>query len=137
MINQQTAEGAWNEAKGKMRERWGELTDSEMSEAQGNIEQFTGYIQRKTGETREAIENYFEEIGAVSAWNQAKENVTNMAERTAENVQQTAQQSAEQVKAGYIQTQQMVKRHPMEAMAVTLGVGVVAGVVAGLMMRSK
>lgn len=49
-------EGRWDQAKGKIREEWGELTDQELEEARGNWEQFTGYVKEKTGESADAVE---------------------------------------------------------------------------------
>lgn len=49
-------EGAWNQLKGKIREEWAEATDQELEEVRGNYEQFKGYLQRKTGETADTIE---------------------------------------------------------------------------------
>ena len=69
MINQQILEGNWNEIKGKLRQKWGQLTDDDFQQIRGDAEQLIGVIQRKTGEAREAIEQYLQEISssAVSA----------------------------------------------------------------------
>jgi uncharacterized protein YjbJ (UPF0337 family) len=40
-----------------VRELWGDITDDEMLQVQGNYEQLLGLIQTRTGETREAIED--------------------------------------------------------------------------------
>ncbi len=39
--------GRWNELKGKVRQRWGELTDDEIAQTQGNLDQLVGRIQQK------------------------------------------------------------------------------------------
>lgn len=54
-------EGAWQQARGKAREEWGELTDQELDEARGNWDQFVGTVKEKTGESAEAIERKFKE----------------------------------------------------------------------------
>ena len=55
MVNQQTLQGNWNELKGKLREKWGQLTNEDLQVAQGNVDQLIGLIQRKTGEARSGM----------------------------------------------------------------------------------
>ncbi|WP_424928554.1 CsbD family protein [Amaricoccus tamworthensis] len=52
-INSDTIEGNWKEWSGKAREKWGELTDDELQQAQGNREQLEGLIQQKYGKSKE------------------------------------------------------------------------------------
>lgn len=54
--------GNWKQAKGRIRETWGDLTDDELDQAQGNWEQLVGKIQKKTGQTAEAIEKKLDQI---------------------------------------------------------------------------
>lgn len=54
--------GRWNELKGKIKERWGELTDDEIMQAQGNIDQLVGRIQQKYGGSREDIRRQIEQM---------------------------------------------------------------------------
>jgi uncharacterized protein YjbJ (UPF0337 family) len=49
-------EGNWKQARGRVKEAWGSLTDNEVDEAEGNWDQLVGKIQQKTGETIDAIE---------------------------------------------------------------------------------
>ena len=46
MVNQQTLQGNWNEIKGKLRNRWGQLTNDDLQQAQGNVDQLIGQLQR-------------------------------------------------------------------------------------------
>ena len=48
--------GDWNQLKGKVKQHWGQLTDDELSEVEGNIDQLVGLVQQKTGEARQNIE---------------------------------------------------------------------------------
>jgi len=56
-VNQQTLEGNWNEIKGKLHERWGQLTQDDLQRARGDVDQLVGLIQRKTGEARNGSNN--------------------------------------------------------------------------------
>ena len=55
-------EGNWQEAKGRMRSAWGDLTDDELDQARGAWDQLVGTIRRKTGESIETIESTLEKI---------------------------------------------------------------------------
>ena len=59
-VNQQTIEGSWNQIKGEIRERWGQLTDDELEEAHGDLDFLVGLIQEKTGEARSEVESFLE-----------------------------------------------------------------------------
>ncbi len=67
MISQQTVLGNWNEIKGKLLSKWGELTDDDLAAFNGNLDQLLGAIQRKTGAARESIEHFLGQITAGSA----------------------------------------------------------------------
>lgn len=49
-------EGRWDQLKGKVKERWGDLTDDDLDVAEGNWDQLVGRIKERTGETAEDIE---------------------------------------------------------------------------------
>jgi uncharacterized protein YjbJ (UPF0337 family) len=49
-------QGRWEELKGRVREKWGQLTDNDLDKAQGNLEQLIGLIKERTGATAQEIE---------------------------------------------------------------------------------
>ena len=61
MITRQELEGQWNQVKGHVQERWGQLTDDDLREARGSADRLVGVIQEKTGESRRAIEDFLEQ----------------------------------------------------------------------------
>ena len=139
MMNQQILEGNWNEIKGKLRQKWGQLTDDDLPQIRGDAEQIIGVIQRKTGEAREAIEAYLQEVSgsAVSAIGTTAAAVRDYAQHTSENVQHTAKQAADQVRAGYNEAERFVRDRPGESLLVCFGVGLITGVVIALSLRSR
>ena len=50
------AEGQYHEAKGKIKEMAGELTDNPELEAEGATEKIAGKVQKKIGEVKEVFE---------------------------------------------------------------------------------
>jgi uncharacterized protein YjbJ (UPF0337 family) len=47
--------GAWNEVKGKLKQKYGQLTDDDLSFADGKDDELLGRLQQKLGQTKEAI----------------------------------------------------------------------------------
>ena len=46
-------EGKWKEIKGKIRQKWAEFTEDEVSKMKGNQEELEGALQKKYGYTKE------------------------------------------------------------------------------------
>ena len=139
MINQQILEGNWNEIKGKLRQKWGQLTDDDLPQICGEAEQIIGIIQSKTGEAREAIERYLQEVSgsAALAVGTAAETVRDYAQHASDTVQHTAKQAADQVRAGYNEAERFVRDRPGESLLVCFGAGLITGVVIALSLRSR
>jgi uncharacterized protein YjbJ (UPF0337 family) len=53
--------GDWNITKGKLKQKWAKLTDSDLQYEEGQEEELVGRIQKLTGETREAVEKAIKE----------------------------------------------------------------------------
>lgn len=139
MANQQTLQGDWNEIKGKLRSKWGSLTDDDLKVFNGNVDQLVGTIQRKTGEARESIEKFFDTLSSdgASVISRASETVRAYAHQAAETIQETSKQATESVREGYADVEDMVRQRPAESLMVCFGVGVITGVVMSLLMRSR
>lgn len=139
MINQQVLEGSWNELKGKIREKWGQLTQDDLQQFDGNIDQLIGKIQRKTGESREKISKFLEgltEEGS-SAIAAAGEKVRSYARQTSEALGRTYEDVSDRVRQGYSSAGEMVQQHPARSVGMAFGAGLLLGVVVGLLVRSR
>ena len=55
-MNKLEIKGDWNIIKGKLKQKWATLTDSDLHYVEGQQEELLGRIQKRTGQTREAIE---------------------------------------------------------------------------------
>ena len=47
--------GNWNLIKGKLKQKYGQLTDDDLAYVEGKEEEILGKIQKRTGETRAKI----------------------------------------------------------------------------------
>ncbi|MCP4866628.1 MAG: CsbD family protein, partial [Alteromonas sp.] len=44
-MNTDIAKGKWNQLTGKVKQKWGKLTDDEVEQMEGNFEEFYGKMQ--------------------------------------------------------------------------------------------
>jgi len=52
--------GNWNSIKGKLKEEFAVLTDDDLMYEEGQEDQLLGAIQKKTGQTKEAIKSWID-----------------------------------------------------------------------------
>ncbi len=52
--------GAWNEVKGKLKQKYGKLTDSDLTFAEGKEDELLGRLQTKLGKTKEELRKEIE-----------------------------------------------------------------------------
>lgn len=139
MVAQSEISGGWSELKGKAKQHWGQLNDDELREFEGTVEEFTGLLQRKTGEARSEIENWLKE--ADEQFRPYLENVAAQAREYAEQAGAAASEAVgrvkDQVAARQAEAEDLVKRRPVESVAVAFGVGIITGVVVGLLTSSR
>ncbi len=55
-MNTLEVKGDWNITKGKLKQKWATLTDDDLKYVEGRIEELYGRIQKRTGESRAAVE---------------------------------------------------------------------------------
>ena len=61
IMNTLEIKGDWNITKGKLKQKWAQLTDDDLQCAEGKHDELLGRIQKRTGETREAVEKALNE----------------------------------------------------------------------------
>ncbi len=54
--------GNWNQVKGKLKQKYGNLTDDDLTYAEGKEDELIGRIQEKTGESKEKIKSYIDSL---------------------------------------------------------------------------
>jgi len=62
-MNTDQAKGKLRQLTGEIKRKWGQITDNDLREAQGSMEKLIGKIQERTGDRREAIEEWFRAQG--------------------------------------------------------------------------
>ena len=55
-------EGSWKQTSGKIKEKWGKLTDDDLTTINGKREQLVGKIQERYGIAKDAAEKQVDEF---------------------------------------------------------------------------
>ena len=62
MPNTTELKGNWNEMKGKLKQKFAQLTDDDLLFAEGKKDELYGRLQKKLGKTKEEIHKIISEI---------------------------------------------------------------------------
>jgi uncharacterized protein YjbJ (UPF0337 family) len=65
-MNEDTLKGQWTQLKGKVREKFGKLTNDDLDVIQGQSEQLIGKVQQRYGIARAEAEKQVKEFMAAS-----------------------------------------------------------------------
>lgn len=135
MSTKQRLEGTFHDIKGQVRARYGELSDDDFERASGNVERLIGIIQERTGHARQEIEKFVGDLvqGARDMAGRTGETVAAYAHQAGDALREGYDQVAATARDGLGQAEQMVRRNPIESLAMTLGAGIVVGACLGLL----
>jgi uncharacterized protein YjbJ (UPF0337 family) len=67
-MNWEQIKGNWNQAKGKVKEKWGDLTDDDLAKIEGQRDQLVGRIQERYGLGKEQAERQVSEWERSTRW---------------------------------------------------------------------
>jgi uncharacterized protein YjbJ (UPF0337 family) len=127
-------EGNWKQMKGTVKEKWGKLTDDDLTLINGRRDQLEGKIQERYGfakdQARKEIEDWYrsiesdlaEQIEAIRADIQTlTSTVARIANKQIGRAQDRAIEAANDA-------DDAIRRNPLSAVAIALGLGFIYGV---------
>ena len=59
-MNKLQLKGSWNEIKGKLKQSYGNLTDDDLTFAEGKDDELLGRLQKKLGKSKEEVKQMIE-----------------------------------------------------------------------------
>ena len=138
-INAQELQGQWNQVKGKVKEKWGQLTDDDLSFNNGGLDKLVGKIQQRTGEGREAIEGFLHTLTSqgASAVSQAAQKVTEFASGAGDRLKDSYGKVSDFAGQRYDMAEDLVRSKPAQSVAAAFGLGLALGLVIGIAVRSR
>jgi uncharacterized protein YjbJ (UPF0337 family) len=61
-MNKLKMRGTWNEVKGRLKQRYADLTDDDLMFAEGKEEELFGRLQQRLGKSKEEVRKEIEKI---------------------------------------------------------------------------
>lgn len=61
-MNKLKMKGSWNEVKGKLKQKYADLTDDDLMFAEGKEEELFGRLQKRLGKSKDEIRQEIEKI---------------------------------------------------------------------------
>jgi len=58
-MNEDIFKGKWKELKGSVKEKWGDLTDDDVTEVEGKTEKLVGILQKKYGYSKDKAQEEY------------------------------------------------------------------------------
>jgi uncharacterized protein YjbJ (UPF0337 family) len=83
-MNWDTVKGDWKQFKGKVKEKWGKLTDDDLNKIQGRRDQLAGAIQKHYGIAKDEAEKQLKEFESSCSECESERGMERKAERAAE-----------------------------------------------------
>ena len=60
-MNKLQFKGSWNEVKGKLKQKYAQLTDDDLTYAEGKDDELVGKLQKKLGKSAEEVRRILEQ----------------------------------------------------------------------------
>ena len=138
-MNATTFTGRWNEVKGILMEKYGQISGDELTRAQGDVNRLIGIVQQKTGAARDEIEQFLEKSldSATGVASRLADTTASYANEAMDYARQNYGQVSEAAQQGYEVTRDYVKRSPLESVAIAFGAGAMAGLLVALLMQPR
>jgi uncharacterized protein YjbJ (UPF0337 family) len=127
-------EGNWKQMKGRAKERWGRLTDDDLTAIAGRRDQLEGMIQERYGYAKERarreIEDWYRSMESnlaeqIESLRSGIQNFSSTVDRIAKEQFPRARTRTTEV---LDEAEEAVKRNPISALVVALGLGFLIGV---------
>lgn len=121
--NWSTIQGHWNDYKGRIKEKWGKLTDSDLEQIEGERDRLIGTLQMRYGMAKEKVEQQVNEfIASAQSWlEDAKQTVTGAVERGKQYFEEN------NFKDMAADVHSLIARYPVQSALVGIGIGYIVG----------
>ena len=67
-MNWDTVKGQWKQFSGKVKQKWGQLTDDDLTQVNGRREQLEGKIQERYGIARDQVRKDIDDWYGTQKW---------------------------------------------------------------------
>lgn len=123
---------SWDEIKQRLQKRWGQIDDSDLSTPM-SMQQLSEMIQSKTGEAREQVESFLEDLR--SSMLAKAEGIRRTVAPHLADIQDRASarlgDANRSFREGVSMAEEQVRSKPAQSLGIAFGIGILAGVLLG------
>jgi uncharacterized protein YjbJ (UPF0337 family) len=122
-------EGNWKQMKGRVKERWGRLTDDDLTAIAGRRDQLEGMIQERYGYAKERarreIEDWYRsmESNLTEQIESLRSGIQNLSSTVDRIAKEQFPRARTRTTTALNEAEEVVKRSPISALAIALGLG--------------
>ena len=135
--NSTDTDESWDEIKTRLQRRWGQIDDDDLKQPM-SLQQLSDMIQSKTGEARDQVEGYLEEMRA-SLLAKADGLRQTFGPKVSDMQAQAAARfdgANQSFREGLSAAEAQVRSKPGQSLGIAFGVGILAGIMLGTSRRS-
>lgn len=120
MISQEKITKNWHSVVGKVKEKFGQISNDNYSSVQGNIDQLVGLIERKAGQSREQTKKSFSRLQQCGRHfaQPLRKGTSSVQSTPTEMLDDGMKQVSQKAGQGYEYAKDTVARRPAESLAV-------------------
>lgn len=139
LATQNTLQDNWSSIQKKLRAKWSELSDVDLTPSRGDMQELVSTIQKKTGEASETIEKYFKQLLADgdTAFNQMGASIRAGAEYAGDSIQDASKSAMNTMRHTYSDVESAVKHNPGRSVAIGVATGILTGIALALLLRRR
>lgn len=119
-MNNDTFAGQWEQLKGKVKKQWGRLTDDDINQIGGNMDELIGRVKTAYGydkdKAKKEIEQFLSTSSIADVISQIGDKMGDAPEKVKENIEQYSSELSE-----------VIKKSPLKAIAIASAVGLLSG----------
>ena len=142
IMNTTILEGNWDQIKGKLKQRWGKLTNDDISTMHGSYDELQGKLKKAYGykkdEVEHEIENFLESLNLRDEAESFRESLLRNAHILKERAEQAYYDSAEEIqrlKDRTIDLQRDAITYAKKNPGKSLGIAIAAGFLLGYLFK--
>jgi uncharacterized protein YjbJ (UPF0337 family) len=137
-------EGNWDEIKGKLKQKWGKLTNDDIKVIEGSYGELQGKLQKaygyKKAEVEHEIESFLEELNLSNEAMNLKEAILRNARLLKDKAEQFYHDSSDELhelKDKTVGIQKEIVSYVKKNPGTSLGIAAFAGLIAGIFLKKK
>jgi uncharacterized protein YjbJ (UPF0337 family) len=139
MVLKQMMHGTWHEVVGRLKSKWGDLNQDDLEHFRGNTEALAGYIQRQTGEARESVMRFLDDLLAdgTDQVSHAADTVRGYAQHAATSARHGFDRVVSGARHGYEGAEHFVRDRPATSVGAAFAAGALVGFVMAMILHES